>query len=343
MRFPLCHSGGARGLFLLGVALVQLSCGIAAEKIARPGIKDVQAPMAELKPSSTFELGGNPDWMVVTDNAVWISVACLKSVFRIDVVANKVAAKVEFTSAPCAGLAVGFGSLWVPLRLKGQEPTLARVDLQTNSVTATLAAGPADSEGGVTVTDDSVWIVTDKNGTLARIDPSTNTVRQKVAIPSGSFNPLFSGGLVWITRVEANVVTMINAKTGQIVGTVGVGPNPRFLTSGAGSIWTLNQGDGSVTRIDIKSRRVVGTIALGIPGPGGEICFGANSIWATMLDVPLTRIDTATNVVLRQWVGAGGDSVRVGHGSVWLTSLKQGLLWRIPLSKGLGTPTASRQ
>jgi streptogramin lyase len=192
--------------------------------------------------------------------------------------------------------------------------------------------GPADSEGGITVSDDSVWIVTDKDGTLVRIDPSTNTVRQKVVIPSGSFNPLFSDGLVWITRVDANAVTMVDAKTGEIVGTIGVGPNPRFLTSGAGSIWTLNQGDGSVTRIDLKSRRVVRTIALGIPGPGGEICFGADSIWATMLNVPLTLIDTATNVVLRQWVGVGGDSVRVGHGSVWLTSLKQGLLWRIPLS-----------
>jgi streptogramin lyase len=324
-----------RGWLGLSIAVMAASDTHAAEKIVRPGVKEVQVSMAELNPTATFELGGDPDWMSVGDDAVWISVSRKKAVFRIDAAANKVAAKVEFPGKPGSGLALGFGSLWVPIDGEKETPaTLARVDTATNRIITFLSAGPADSEGGITTSDDSVWIVTDTEGTLARIDPSTNKVRQKISVPAGSFNPLYADGVVWVTGNASNVLTAVDAKSGDVIGSVPVGPKPRFLTAGAGSVWTLNQGDGSVTRVDTKSRRVVATIAAGIPGHGGEICFGGGAVWATMMDIPLTRIDVASNTVTRQWTGIGGDSVRFGHGSLWLTDIKHGLLWREEVPAG---------
>jgi YVTN family beta-propeller protein len=95
-----------------------------------------------------------------------------------------------------------------------------------------------------------------------------------------------------------------------------VGSKPRFLAIGGGSIWTLNQGDGTVSRVDEKGRRVTATIQVGIPGAGGDIGYGAESVWPTVFGVPLTRIDASTNKVVRQWVGKGGDSLRYGFGSI---------------------------
>ena len=111
--------------------------------------------------------------------------------------------------------------------------------------------------------------------------------------------------------MESNVLTGVNAGTGTVVESVPVGPKPRFLTAGAGSVWTLNQGDGTVSRVDEKSRKVIATIQVGIPGAGGDIGYGADLVWASVFDVPLTRIDAATNKVVRQWVGKGGDSLRL--------------------------------
>ncbi len=220
----------------------------------------------------------------------------------------------------------------VPLEGEKETPaTLARVDAATNRIITFLAAGPADSEGGITTSDDSVWLITDQAGTLSRIDPATNTVRQKISVPAGSFNPLYADGIVWVTGNASNELTAVDAKSGEVLGSIPVGPKPRFLTAGAGSIWTLNQGDGSVTRVDMKTRRVIATIVAGIPGGGGEICFGAGAVWATVIDIPLTRIDATSNAVTRQWTGVGGDAVRVGHGSIWLTDIKHGLLWREPV------------
>jgi YVTN family beta-propeller protein len=94
-------------------------------------------------------------------------------------------------------------------------------------------------------------------------------------------------------------------------------------------VWTLNQGDGTVTRIDAKTRKPVATIEVGVPGTGGEIAYGEGYIWLTVFQIPLTQIDPKTNTVMKQWVGPGGDAVRVGHGSVWLSNLRQQNLWRL--------------
>jgi virginiamycin B lyase len=313
-------------LFLLvaGAVLAQTP-----QKPKRPGIKAVQVPFTSVRRAAALHMGGHPDWMVITQDSVWIANDQLQAVQRVDLATNRLVATINLPAEPCSGLAYGFNTLWVPLC--GQPPSLVRIDPATNQVSGTLPVGPVDSEGGIAAGDDSVWLVTGKDGTLARIDPVTNTLRAKIALPAGSYNPLFSGGMLWITGNASNVVTAVDPVSGAVIGSTPVHPGPRFLTSGGGSIWTLNQGDGTVSRISIKSRRVIATIKAGIPGSGGEICYGAGSLWLTVFDIPLTRIDPKTNRVLRQWTGRGGDSVRYGRGSLWLTDYKRGLLWRIPV------------
>lgn len=322
--------------FIAGALLAQIPTTQAPKKVARPGVKAAQSPFSSVRPSATFKLGGHPDWMLITADAVWVANDQLKAVQRIDPATNKLVVTIQLAAEPCSGLAFGFGSLWVPLC--GEPASLARIDPATNRVSATLPIGPTDSEGGIAASDDSIWLIVktnggDKNGTLARIDPQMNAVRAKIGVPAGSFNPLFSGGVVWITGTSSNQLTAVDAASDKVIASVTVGPKPRFLAAGAGSIWTLNQGDGTVTRVNANTRRVIATIKAGIPGPGGEICFGAGAVWATVFDVPLTRIDPKTNKVVRQWVGRGGDSVRFGHGSIWLTDYKRGLLWRIPAAR----------
>jgi len=83
------------------------------EKKAEPsiGVPGVQVSLNTLHPSATIELGGNPDWMAVAENAVWVSNSRLKAVQRISPLTNKVIATVHFPSPPCSGLTFSFGSL----------------------------------------------------------------------------------------------------------------------------------------------------------------------------------------------------------------------------------------
>jgi hypothetical protein len=299
--------------------------------IVRPDVRAVQVSVSKLPRAATLSLGGTPDWLAISDDAVWVANAKFNAVQRVNPKTNSVVAKIEFSAEPCSGLTFAFGSLWVPLcaSLAGKPASLARIDPQTNRIIAILPFGPADSEGGITASEDSVWLVTDQNGTLLRINPQTNAVGQRISIPPGSFNPLYSDAFVWVTGNKTSVLTPVNSRTGNVAPSIRVGPQPRFLASGAGYIWTLNQGDGTITRVNARSREPVGTVSAGIPGPGGDICYGAGFAWATIFDVPLTMIFVESNDVLHQWVGPGGDAIRFGHGALWLTDLRNGLLWRL--------------
>jgi virginiamycin B lyase len=296
----------------------------AKPKIVRPGVKTpgVQRQMSALEPEAVFPVEGVPDWLVITDDAVWVSNKPKNTVHRLDPKTNKVAATVTVGQKPCSGIAAGFGSVWVP---NCGDNTLSRVDMKTNTVTATIPVGPAHTEGGLAVSADSVWILSDAKGTLSRIDPDTNKVVAEVAVPPGSFACVWGEGAVWVTSTEKGLLARVDPTTNLVTDTIAVGPQPRFLTVGDGSVWTLNQGDGTVARVDAKTRKLISTVEAGLPGPGGEIAFGEGSIWVTVFQIPLTRIDPATNKVVQQWVGAGGDAVRVGHGSVWLSNRISGV------------------
>jgi virginiamycin B lyase len=288
---------------------------------------NVQHQMAELAPIATFVVEGRPDWMAVTDDAVWVASSNVNHVVRLDAKIN-LPEKVVTVAEPCSGLAFGFGSLWIP---SCGDHSVVRVDAQMGTLQAKVAASPSDDEGGIAVGAGSVWIVTSKDGVLARIDPATNTVKASIRIPAGSFNPAFANGFLWITSNAGNTLVRVDPATNRVVSETPVGPKPRFLTVGGGSIWVLNQGDGTIARVDASTGKRTALIAARIPGEGGEITFGGGAVWATVIGNPITRIDPKTNKVVGQWHGEGGDSIRVGHGSLWLTDLKGAKVWRLPL------------
>lgn len=287
---------------------------------------NIRHDMAELAPIATFAVEGDPDWLEPTDDAVWLTSENKNLVLRIDAKTNQRGITIK-VNKPCSGLVVGFGSLWIP---SCGDHTVIRVDAETGAPQAIIAATPADSEGGIAAGAGSVWVVTSNAGDLARIDPATNTVCAHIHLPAGSFNPVFAQGNLWISSNAGGTLVRVNPATNTVVGETKVGPKPRFLTVGAGSVWVLNQGDGTIARVDASTGLRTALIAAGIPGLGGDMAFGGGAVWATVIGTPITHIDPATNTVTGQWHGAGGDSIRYGQGSLWLTDLKGGKVMRLP-------------
>src|SRR6266481_2083754 len=108
----------------------------AQPKIPKPGVKEVQVPFASLKPSATFQLRGSADWVLVTENAVWVASTKPYAIVRIDPATNKIVARVAIPGEACSGIAYGFGSIWVPIC--GKNPALVRIDTAKNMISATL-------------------------------------------------------------------------------------------------------------------------------------------------------------------------------------------------------------
>ena len=215
-------------LLLILLAVMPLSQA-QPKRPVKPGVSlpGVKRELTSIKPSAVFLLGGTPDWQVVTDDAVWVSNAPLNLLHRLDIRTNQIAANITVGKKPCSGLTAGFGSIWVP---NCGDKTVSRVDIATNAVVATIAATPAESEGGIAASGDSIWLVTDAMGKLSRIDPKTNKVTAEVPIPAGSASVVFGDGAIWVTTPGRNLLTRVDAATAQVTDSITVGPAPRFET-----------------------------------------------------------------------------------------------------------------
>jgi virginiamycin B lyase len=323
LRRAITFFAGTLALVIPAICAAQANEGFPKKTgVSEPG---VQHPMSELLPDAEFPVAGHPDWMAVTEDAVWVTSSSANHVVRLDAKTNKPDAIITLQK-PCSGLAVGFGSLWIP---SCGSHNLVRADSVTGSIQATIAVSPADSEGGITVGAGSVWLVTSASAELDRIDPTTNSLVARILLPKGSFNPIFAGTSIWVANNDGNALVQVDPVTNKVVAATPIGSKPRFLTAGEGSVWVLNQGDGTVSRVDAMSGKLLATISAGIPGLGGEIAYGGGSVWATVFGYPITRIDPATNKVVQQWTGKGGDSIRYAHGSLWLTFLAGAKVWRL--------------
>ena len=295
-----------------------------------PDLKSVQHPMSELHAIAKFSIPGSPDWVAIGDS-VWISNNPKANISQLDAATNQVGSVITVAKTPCSGLAIAFGSVWVPICSNG---SVQRVDAESHEIVASIPSGVANTEGGITAGAGSIWMPSDAAGVLSRIDPATNQVTSKISISPGSFTAAFDAGSVWITSTKNSLLTRVDAKTEKVVATIPVGPTPRFLATGLGSVWTLNQGDGSVSRVDPATNKVTATIQVGVPGPGGDIAVGEGAVWVTANGKPLSKIAAATNRVVTQYVGKGGDALRVGLGSLWLSNHEFHEVWRID-PKGL--------
>src|SRR5687767_9921984 len=72
----------------------------------RPGVSTpgVKRDIAAIKPIAVFAIPGNPDWQVVTEDAVWVTSGRKNLVGRLDPKTNTVVTLIEVGERPCAGL-----------------------------------------------------------------------------------------------------------------------------------------------------------------------------------------------------------------------------------------------
>jgi len=273
-----------------------------------------------------FQVAGSPDWSVVADDGVWIGNWDTQRLHLLDPVSN------SFTSfvpgfGPCNGLAIGFGSLW-SADCAGSR--MVRVDPATGQAQASIPSSFAsEGEGLTAVGEGFVWFIGDP-GELVIVDPATNAA-SSMPVPTGSTSVTVGFGSVWVADPAGGQIVRIDPAARQVVDTIDVGGAPRFLAAGEGAVWALNQADGTVARIDPDDNSVI-TIDAASPGQGGCIATGAGAVWTTTFDRPLTRIDATTDEVTAQYGGGqNGDCVIVGFDSVWLSNLRTGTVWRIPL------------
>ncbi|MEO6223418.1 MAG: hypothetical protein ABIP90_09215, partial [Vicinamibacterales bacterium] len=200
-----------------------------------------------------IDTGGDRRISVMPDG-VWLSNMAAGTIIRIDPKTNMLGTPVSAGPAgigPCQPVVGAFKSLWVALcgsrglarvTVASEKPaevvTAKPAETATDKTAGKMPGKPAEKakdESPVTVAVDvrnagplttgtgSVWMITDTAGTVARIDPDTNSVVAEISMPAGATAIAFASGAIWVASSSSDTVTRIDAETNVVDETIKVG------------------------------------------------------------------------------------------------------------------------
>jgi YVTN family beta-propeller protein len=249
------------------------------------------------------------------------------SLQRIDPRTNKLVATIGVDHNPDTA-AAGAGRVWVGSE---ENQSVLRIDPKANNVTGRVnTAGP----NSIAATSNEVY-VTNTDGTLSQIDPSTlalsnapNSGYRSVAVGEDAIWTVGYKGLVHVNYEGVVVRRVLHA-----------GFSPFAVATGGGAVWVLDDKLRSLWRVDPRTDRIVKRIRLGFD-PGG-LAFGLGRVWVTdNSGDAVAEVDPATDRIVRSiQVGDGPIGVAVGSGSVWTANYRAGTVSRIDPKGGTVTAT----
>ncbi|MDP9206482.1 MAG: hypothetical protein M3P12_13680 [Gemmatimonadota bacterium] len=225
-----------------------------------------------------------------------------------------------------------FAGLWLAFR----PPTHVQHQVSGPTVPSPSLAATIDVGGppsAITAGTDGVWVLVGADGgashvELVRIDPSSNQVDQRLAIPSSATSLVDGAGSLWVTAGSAGTDTMllrIDPATGSTIASIPVDGEVR--TAGAGAIWAVGasrHGSSAIVKIDPDTNHVA---AIAVPTTATAVAVDGDSVWVLESDASgnavgpseLLRIDPQTNQITATIpVDASAGLLAAGGGSVWL-------------------------
>jgi YVTN family beta-propeller protein len=287
---------------LLGMTLAVASCSSAAGdqqtgSARRTTVESAPTPAA-LPAAQRIRIGSKPCGVLVVGDSVWVSVYADNTLVRVDRRTGKAGPPIPVGLQPC-GLAFGAGSIWVE---DYGSSELTQVDASTGRVRRTTKVGGSPFD--VTFADGAAWVTDNLDGTVsrvdaasgrrtvvptggnpigiiaaggavwaglgtgqvARIDPRTAKVTDRLDTGAGAGWTAASGDDLWVMNGSAGTVSHIDARTGAVLRTVRVGPNPLDGDAADGVVWVPLK-DGTLVRLDARTDGVTGRWTSGVADP----------------------------------------------------------------------------
>jgi ABC-type branched-subunit amino acid transport system substrate-binding protein/DNA-binding beta-propeller fold protein YncE len=204
------------------------------------------------------------------------------------------------------------------------------------TATATAPSNVAVGEGGI-------WVLSQEDRTVARIDSETKAV-VKFRTRGVPVDIAAGAGAVWLATAQGDsrFVSRIDPSTGEVTRRTAVrsgdfaGDIPfqnwnwayPGIAVGAGAVWVIND-DRTVSRIDPGSGRAIATIDV----DATTIAAGEEGVWFVSGDDlrSVGRIDPQTNRAGRRIRVSTSNlsAIALAAGSIWASSEADGVVWRI--------------
>jgi streptogramin lyase len=176
---------------------------------------------------------------------------------------------------------------------------------------------------GMAADDVAVWVHNAEQGTLVRVDPTTNKIVATIHVGHGVGSVVLEGGYVWVGNRDDSTVAKVDPRTNTVVDTIALPPPTDFLGVSPGAVWVAAKDNNTIRRIDAQTDHVVDTvISYGEPW---WTTFGTGSLWVCNqqgFGVGVTRMDPVSSKVLVDIDLAPGkyyscDAIAAADDGIW--------------------------
>jgi YVTN family beta-propeller protein len=280
---------------------------------------------------ATIPVGISPQQVALTSTGVWVTNAYDQSLTRIDPATNSVLAIVPLVlpgiTIP-SGITTGFGSIWVSLVTYDSGGTtllpgvVARLDPATGAVQGSPIAVGRGSDF-IAASPEAIWVSNYADGTISRIDPTTNQVAATVTIGGSPFGMAAGFGSLWVANENDGKVSRLDPATNQVTASVQTHDNAESLVVAAGAVWVSyygakDQPGGVVSRIDPATNSVVAAVSVGTNPV--YLASGGGYVWVALEgEASIVQINPATNAIVhRVAVGAKSEGIAASDHAVWV-------------------------
>jgi YVTN family beta-propeller protein len=197
------------------------------------------------------------------------------------------------------------------------DNTVSVIDIQTNTVTATVNVGAGPT--GVAVSPDGakVYITNKDDDSVSIINAKTNMVTATVNVGAGPCGAAVTPDetKIYVTNYDDGTVSVINTATNTVAATVNVGVNPtNIVVSPDGTrAYVSNYGSNTVSVIDTTTNTLTATVPVGArpshiaASPDGTKIYVTNR-YSNNISV----IDPITNTLIADMtIGSGPSGIAV--------------------------------
>jgi streptogramin lyase len=240
-------------------------------------------------------------------HAVVVTAAAVLSVVVIGCSAAPATVGSAAPSAPTIGAATQSGSTG-PSGAVAASPTGTPAPSTPATPAATVVASVSiASPRDVLYAFGSIWVADGPADDVIRLDPATDAVVAKIAVPDPASVLTSGAGAVWLTSYPDRTLTRIDPATNKPTKTISLEPasaGPIGVTVLGGFVWVGNH-DGSptisVSKVDVTTLKVVDVISVGTASDSGpsKVVSAAGAIWTDIAGAnSVVRIDPRTDAVV---------------------------------------------
>ena len=285
--------------------------GSPVESVAADSVMGVSAETDEVV--AVVPVGRNPSAIAVGNDWVLVSNRGEGTVSIVSPESGSLPRTLSVGGTPLA-VAIDGDTGWVTSVSDGQG-VLSELDLGSGRVRREMEDLGRVDPVAVTVGEGAVWVgVQDQfqlAGAILRVDPASLEIVATIPTPGDKpFEIVAAHGATWFTNIgfgeSAAVVSRIDPDTNQVVATVPLptdtGDIRTRLAAGPEALWAADTPWGNeIWRIDPAVNGVTETVTLDTNGGLGCLAFADGSLWVTVGETELWRIDPETEETISRF------------------------------------------